>query len=50
MKDDVMSGRIAYCVIQSNDLVASEDLKVNGLVCDRHRVESEEIEGEGAIA
>ncbi len=35
-----MSGRIAYCVIQSNDLVASEDLKVNGLVWERHRAES----------
>ncbi|WP_072622723.1 hypothetical protein [Spirulina major] len=35
-----MSGRIADCVIQSNDLVASEDLKVNGLVCGRHRAES----------
>jgi len=35
-----MSGRIAYCVIQSNDLVAEEDLNVNGLVCERHRAES----------
>ncbi len=35
-----MSGRIADCVIQSNDLVAWEDLKVNGLVWDRHRAES----------
>ncbi len=34
-----MSGRIA-CVIQSNDLVASEDLNVNGLVWERHRAES----------
>ncbi len=35
-----MSGRIAHCVIQSNDWVASEDLNVNGLVWNRHRAES----------
>ena len=35
-----MSRQIAYCVIQSNDLVVCEDLNVKGLVCDRHRAES----------
>ncbi len=35
-----MSRRIAYCVIQSNDLVACEDLNVEGLVCDRHLAKS----------
>ena len=28
--------RVAYCVIQSNDLVAYEDLKVRGMVKNRH--------------
>ena len=32
--------RIAYCVIQSNDLVAYEDLNVKGLVRNRHLAKS----------
>ncbi|MBN3870988.1 MAG: transposase [Nostoc sp.] len=32
--------RLAYSVIQSNDLVAYEDLNVKGLVCNRHLAKS----------
>ncbi len=32
--------RVAYCVIQSNDLVAYEDLNVKGMVKNRHLAKS----------